>query len=125
MRHPMLLKSLGMETRAARQRLGLTQEQVAEQLDLVTPIYGRIERGQMMPSVPTLRSLALALGLSTDTLLALMPADVAPSAEGHAPEGPLSAELRETLGMLRGWSPSKLRMLNRALQLVSRPPKPK
>ena len=125
MRNPKLLKSLGMETRAARLRLGLTQEQVAEQLDLVTPIYGRIERGQLMPSIPTLQRLALALGLSTDVLLALKPADVAPSVEGLAPEGNTSPELRQTLRMLRGWSPSKLRMLNRALQLVARPPKPK
>jgi transcriptional regulator with XRE-family HTH domain len=125
MRQAKLLKSLGMETRAARQRLGLTQEQVAEQLDLVTPIYGRIERGQLMPSVPTLRRLALTLGLSTDTLLALMPADVAPSVEGLTPEDNPSPELRQTLHVLRGWSPSKLKMLNRALQLVARPPKPK
>jgi hypothetical protein len=50
---------------------------------------------------------------------------VAPPAEGQALEDTPSPELRQTLRMLRGWSPSKLKTLNRALQLVTRPPKPK
>jgi len=125
MRYGMLMKSLGKESRAARERLGLTQEQVAEQLDLLPAVYGRIERGQMMPSVLTLRSLAQVLGLSTDTLLALTPADVAPSVATPPSEGNPSPELRQTLRMLRGWSPGKVKMLNRALKLVERTPKQK
>jgi transcriptional regulator with XRE-family HTH domain len=118
----MLMKSLGQETRAARERLGFTQAQVAEQLDLIPAVYGRIERGQLLPSVITLRRLALVLGLSTDTLLALTPADVAPSVEAPPPEGTPSPELRQTLRMLRAWSPGKVKMLNRALKLVEHTP---
>jgi transcriptional regulator with XRE-family HTH domain len=113
-------KTLGQQARAARERLGLTQAQVAQQLDLVPDILGHIERGQMVPSVLTLRRLALVLGLSTDVLLALTPADVAPWVDEPTPELKQVPELRRTLRMLRGWSPGKVKMLNRALALIER-----
>jgi transcriptional regulator with XRE-family HTH domain len=53
----------------ARTRLGLTQEQVARAVGFVPIVYGRIERGDMLPSVPKLRQLCVTLGVSADTLL--------------------------------------------------------
>ncbi len=96
----------------ARERLGLTQAPVAQQAGIDANIYGRIERGGMMPAVPTLRKLARILGTSADTLLALSPADMATS------EGNLSPELLQLVSMLRGWSPAKMKRLIRALKAL-------
>ncbi|MGZ3460668.1 MAG: helix-turn-helix domain-containing protein, partial [Archangium sp.] len=52
-----LQRNLGEVARAARERLGLTQAQVAQRVGLAHGVYGRIERGDMMPSVPSLRRL--------------------------------------------------------------------
>lgn len=118
----LLMKSLGEVARFARERLGLTQAQVARQLGIAPNVYGRIERGHMMPAVPTLRRLALVLGLSADVLLALGRADVAPSLEAPTPENNLSPELRQTVRMLRGWSPAKVKWLNRVLKAMENVP---
>jgi transcriptional regulator with XRE-family HTH domain len=50
-----LQRLLGDAARAARLRLGLTQAEVAKKVGLKSGVYGRVERGMMMPSVPTLR----------------------------------------------------------------------
>lgn len=118
----LLMKSLGEVARVARERLGLTQAQVARQLGIAPNVYGRIERGHMMPAVPTLRRMALVLGLSTDVLLALGREDVAPSLEAPTPENNLSPELRQTVRMLRGWSPLKVKWLNRILKAIENVP---
>jgi transcriptional regulator with XRE-family HTH domain len=118
----LLMKSLGEVARVARERLGLTQAQVARQLGIAPNVYGRIERGHMMPAVPTLRRLALVLGLSADVLLALSRTDVAPSLEAPTPENNLSPELRQTVRMLRGWSPAKVKWLNRILKAMENVP---
>lgn len=50
---------VGKAARSARLRLGLTQADVAERVNLASEVYGRLERGIMLPSVPTLRRLSL------------------------------------------------------------------
>ena len=57
--------------RAARLRLGLTQAEVAKKVRLKSGVYGRVERGAMVPSVPTLRRICETLGISSDVLLSL------------------------------------------------------
>ena len=113
-----LQQSLGEVARAARERLGLTQAQVARQAGIAANVYGRIERGGMMPAVPTLRKLARTLGISADALLALSSADVAASVDAPAPEGNLSPELLQLVSMLRGWSPAKVKRLIRVLKVL-------
>ncbi|MFE8605071.1 helix-turn-helix domain-containing protein [Archangium violaceum] len=66
-----LSKALGDAAREARQKADLTQADVAERIGVATEVYGRLERGLLMPSVPTLRRVCLALHLSADALLAL------------------------------------------------------
>jgi transcriptional regulator with XRE-family HTH domain len=116
-----LQKSLGEVCRTVRERQGLTQAQVAKQACLAPEIYGRIERGGMMPSVPTLRKLSLILGISTDVLLELNRADVAPSLEAPTPEGNLSPELRQLVRMLRGWSSARVKRLIRVAKVLESP----
>lgn len=68
-----LQRHLGEAARAARLRLGFTQAEVAQQVCLKPAVYGRIERGKMTPSVPSLRRICTVLGLSSDLLLSLAP----------------------------------------------------
>ncbi|WP_216623551.1 helix-turn-helix transcriptional regulator, partial [Corallococcus exercitus] len=66
-----LAVSVGAAARAARLRAGLTQADVADRVGIASEVYGRLERGKMMPSVPTLFRLCLALQLSADASLGL------------------------------------------------------
>jgi transcriptional regulator with XRE-family HTH domain len=47
----------------------MTQAQVANAIDVVPEVYGRIERGLLMPSVQTLVAIARTLRISPDELL--------------------------------------------------------
>lgn len=69
-----LAGTIGTAARAARVRANLTQEDVAERVGLATEVYGRLERGGMLPSVPTLKKLCETLRLPSDVLLGLTPA---------------------------------------------------
>lgn len=64
-----LSKRLGEVARAARVQAGLTQGDVAERIGMATEVYGRLERGLMLPSVPTLWCLCLTLRIPADALL--------------------------------------------------------
>ena len=66
-----LSKNIGESCRAARMKARLTQEDVAEKVGIATEVYGRLERGNMNPSVPTLRKVCLVLNLSADAALAI------------------------------------------------------
>ncbi|ATB30055.1 helix-turn-helix domain-containing protein [Melittangium boletus] len=116
-----LQRLLGEVARSARARLGLTQAQVALRVGLVPNVYGRIERGGMMPAVPTLRRLARVLELSTDALLLLREEDVAASVHHPLPEVELSGDLRQLMVLVRGWRPAKVKQLLRVLRLLEAP----
>lgn len=61
--------TIGATARAAREAMGLTQAQVAERVNLVPLVYSRLERGKMLPSVPTLLRICDALDISADEAL--------------------------------------------------------
>ncbi|WNG44875.1 helix-turn-helix domain-containing protein [Archangium minus] len=69
MEDDLLQKRLGEAARTTREGLGLTQAQVAQKAGMSPAVYGRIERGGMMPSVPALRRLSVSLGISPAALL--------------------------------------------------------
>ncbi|HEX5750381.1 MAG TPA: helix-turn-helix domain-containing protein [Archangium sp.] len=69
-----LAGTIGTAARAARVQANLTQEDVAERVGLATEVYGRLERGGMLPSVPTLKKLCEVLRIPSDVLLGLTPA---------------------------------------------------
>jgi transcriptional regulator with XRE-family HTH domain len=60
---------LGKNLRAARQRLELTQEQVAERSGVQAGEVSRIERGLRDPQVSTLEKLAAAVEMQPGELL--------------------------------------------------------
>lgn len=60
---------MGANVRRARQKAGLTQEQVALQADIDLTYMGGIERGRRNPTVLVLVRLAEALGIHPAELL--------------------------------------------------------
>ncbi|MFP2934350.1 helix-turn-helix domain-containing protein [Pyxidicoccus sp. 3LG] len=59
---------VGAGLRGARLRAGLTQAQVAEAAGLPPEAYMRMERGRLLPSIPTLVALCRALSISAEWL---------------------------------------------------------
>jgi transcriptional regulator with XRE-family HTH domain len=70
-----LARTIGEAARAARGRLGLTQVQVAERVGIAAMVYSRLERGLMLPSVPTLLKLCRVLETTPDALLGFSSAE--------------------------------------------------
>lgn len=60
---------LGKKIRKERQRLSLTQEKLAERLDISESFLGQIERAETKLSIETLIKIASELNVSTDYLL--------------------------------------------------------
>jgi transcriptional regulator with XRE-family HTH domain len=114
-----LQRTLGEVAREAREHLGLTQAQVARKVGLVAGVYGRIERGDMMPSVPSLRRICLVLGISSDALLGMSSFQVAATMNEAPSEENLSPELRRVIHQLRTWSPKRLKVLSKVLKVLA------
>lgn len=72
-----LRKTLGANIRKARTRLAITQERMAEQLEMSPEVYGRMERGLIFPRVERLVDICEKLGVSSDQLLGLSVLEVA------------------------------------------------
>lgn len=62
---------LGWRLRKARTAEGLTLRELAERAHVSVSFLSDIEQGRSVPAVDTLRSIAQALGVSTDYLLGL------------------------------------------------------
>ena len=56
-------KTLGLKIRVARQRAGLTQEDLAGRIGRTSESISNIERGQQEPSIKTLYALGRELGV--------------------------------------------------------------
>lgn len=56
-------KSVGVRVREAREKGGLSQQALAEIVDLSTSHIGQIERGERNASMPSIRRIAEALGV--------------------------------------------------------------
>jgi len=117
-----LAESIGTAARSARTSLKLTQEDAAERIGVSAEFYARIERGNALPSVPTLARISTSLGVSADNLLgrltpsagdgeeqpAPLPALAQPPAPAPPTDGP---ELRRLARRLRKASPVTLRLV--------------
>lgn len=60
----------GKRIKDAREKMGLTQFELAEEIKISQNFLGDIERGIKLPSLDTFVKLANALKISTDSLLA-------------------------------------------------------
>ena len=60
---------LGKRIKEARKLAKMTQEKLAEKINISTVYLGEIERGNKMPSIPVFIAIAEALDVSCDYLL--------------------------------------------------------
>ncbi|MBM7115405.1 helix-turn-helix transcriptional regulator [[Archangium] primigenium] len=111
-----LRHALGDAARAARLRMGLTQVEVAKKVRLKSGVYGRVERGAMVPSVPTLRRICETLGISSDALLSLDTQAPKTTASAPAPGGREHPELSRIIHLLHRWPPERLALLRKLLE---------
>ncbi|MBN9686038.1 MULTISPECIES: helix-turn-helix transcriptional regulator [unclassified Corallococcus] len=93
--------TIGTEARAARQHLGLTQAEVAERVGLVHPVYNRLERGKMLPSVPSLYRLCRELQVSPEKLMGLTATGDVRKGTKTKPKEEDAPELRRLLHLAR------------------------
>lgn len=111
-----LAATIGNAARAARIRANLTQEDVAERVGLATEVYGRLERGGMLPSVPTLRKLCVVLSIPSDVLLGLSADQYGRKWGPPEPEEPRGreepSEIRRLIRTVKKLEPEEFRLLS-------------
>jgi transcriptional regulator with XRE-family HTH domain len=64
-----LAQVLGANMRRARRRHDLTQSQVAESINMLPEVYGRMERGHMLPRIEMFMAICRALQVTPNELL--------------------------------------------------------
>jgi transcriptional regulator with XRE-family HTH domain len=116
-----LARSIGAAARQARTALELTQEDAAERLAVSVDFYARIERGNSLPSVPTLARMVAVLGVSADALLGRIAFDPGAAAAWSAAASPGDPpEVRRVSRMLRRASPGGVRLVALLLRELER-----
>ena len=65
----MTKENIGRRIKEARTKHGLTQEQLAEKIDITIVYMSELERGVKLPSLTLFVNIAEALHVSTDSLL--------------------------------------------------------
>ena len=123
-----LASTLGAVARAARLRAGLTQEDVAERIGMASEVYGRMERGQMLPRVENLRRMCVVLNVAPHELLGLEPlgSETTGPAEELKPRADDTADMRRLLRRMRKLSPTQVKLLSLiagAMVAKGKPPK--
>ncbi|TQF10445.1 helix-turn-helix transcriptional regulator [Myxococcus llanfairpwllgwyngyllgogerychwyrndrobwllllantysiliogogogochensis] len=99
-----LAAHLGAIVRLAREQMSLTQVQVADRVGLNSVVYSRIERGQMIPSVETMKKLCVELMVSPEDLMGLTESST--SGARARPED--DTTLRRLIFVARKLDPGKL-----------------
>jgi len=115
-----LAKKIGAAARTARSAGGWTQADAAERIGISFEFYARIERGQTLPSTPTLIAMGRALAVSLDTL-AGMDEKRPPKATRHEPAKGESPEMRRLLRRLRRAKPKTVRLLGLVVAALEKP----
>ncbi|MDH7577369.1 MAG: helix-turn-helix transcriptional regulator [Bacillota bacterium] len=105
------LNQLGRRIRSLRQQLGLTQEELGERAHIHYSYVGQVERGDKMPSLRTLKSLAAALNVDLHYLLE-------EPASYQTTEGPTPDDLAELKTLLRSRSPAEIRLCMDIIRLI-------
>ena len=106
-----LMAHLAAVVREARKKAELTQADVADRVGLVTEVFGRLERGHLLPSVPTLRKLCRALRVDANAILGL-DAEKAPLLKAPEREADDPPELRRLVRTLRRMDAAQLAVVS-------------
>lgn len=115
-----LAKMIGTAARQARKNLQLTQEDVAERIDVSVEFYARIERGTSLPSILTFVRIVSALGVSADALLGQHYAATPVTANWMPSSTADNADVRRVVRRIRKAQPSTLRLVNLLLKELER-----
>lgn len=60
---------IGEQIKAARERVGMTQEKLAERIEVSPQYLSDLERGVVGVSISTLKKICFALGVSSDQII--------------------------------------------------------
>jgi len=104
-----LASQLGAAARQARSQLGLTQAEVAAQTGIAMEVYGRIERGVLLPSIQTFVALCRVLEADSRALLGFLEASSPPAAAAR--ESSEAPWVRQLTRMARELSEEEARAL--------------
>ncbi|MFL5345925.1 MAG: helix-turn-helix domain-containing protein [Hyalangium sp.] len=120
-KHPWIT-AFGAAVRAARVRKGLSQAQTARHLGMTPSVYGRVERGLLVPGVMRLYELCQLLEVSPDTLLVLEYGAPSPTYRRWrtrvAVKDSTTPAMRSLLTKARQLSPAQLRRLSQIAALL-------
>jgi transcriptional regulator with XRE-family HTH domain len=104
--------SLGNKLRRLREKVGLTQKELAQRIGISHGLVGQIETGRTQPSIATLNSLAQALGVSACYFLLEGEESLGEIPDGLAPELQSLLQrpvLRAVLISLNSWNDKQLK----------------
>ena len=121
-----LTAHLASVVREARKRATLTQADVAERVGVVTEVFGRLERGHLLPSVPTLRKLCRVLRVDANVILGLDTSKAPLWLEEPEPEPDDLPQLRRLVRTLRQMDAAQLSVVrstaNALMRNIGHPP---
>lgn len=101
---------LRQTVKPARQRAKLSQADVAERIGVALEVYGKIERGIMVPRVRTLIKLSRVLNVSADVLLGMESPDGTPVV-AMLREDDLPPDARPVLRSVRELKPEHIKLI--------------
>jgi transcriptional regulator with XRE-family HTH domain len=81
------LEDIGSRLREERDRVGISQRELARRVGLSSSMISQIESGQSKPSVSTLYGIVTELGVSLDDLFGPNGSSIPPNQDGAPPDG--------------------------------------
>lgn len=112
---------LGEVLREARLKSELTQADVAERVGVATEVYGRMERGNLTPSVLSLRKLCMVLRLNASAALGLEAGEAAAWLQEPEPTPKESPQMRRLLRTLRQLDDKQLTAVGYVARSLAQP----
>lgn len=103
-----IAEKMGVAIRDARESASLTQEGLAERIQITPEAFGRLERGLSTPSFPTLMRLCEALDVTPNDLLI---ADEKKSRKVASKEPSRTVELNEIIRHAANLTPRQQKLL--------------
>jgi transcriptional regulator with XRE-family HTH domain len=117
-----LARRIGSRLKAARQREGLTQKEAGRLVGVATEVFGRFERGRILPSTPMLVGMCLALKVSPDDLLGMAPWAERPASPEQEALAALIPKTRHGARLLRAVAhlkPTQFRLVSRLVDSLA------
>ena len=112
---------LGEALREARLKAELTQADVADRVGVATEVYGRMERGNLTPSVPNLRKLCMVLRVDASAAFGLEASEAAAWLKESEPPPEESPQMRRLLRILRQLDDKQLKVVGFVARNLAQP----